>query len=403
MASPSSLRRQRQTNTLEMFEDLEHEINAVWAGSSPDSKAFQVSLLQRLDRLKERVSPEASTTAVSIPPAKKARTEPSAPPPGPATLANAGSADLVQKPRLPRGRAQEKKAEARLHKLLHLCENQPPLTKEEFLENIQHSDDDDLKRAEKEDAAIRRLIRGYGRPGCTTAWRDFFAPHFAESATINIAEKVESITKRNDLAFAARMKATHEALHNDKKLINTTRLADYMLYHVSVASFGIDWRQIKGKDSINKKQAFYHSIFQSTDQFSPLFAGMTREQCQHAIKNTYKSTYKAWRSGQEQLVTARGRFVDLYLAFGPAIFMDPFWKVESLADDARTKEFPALLELLINNMPDDYDTPGVSVAAARWRGSCDSLGGVARAMDRDLFYCLKEFFNTHPDEVEDVE
>ncbi|KAJ7940249.1 hypothetical protein B0H13DRAFT_1937191 [Mycena leptocephala] len=276
--------------------------------------------------------------------------------------------------------------------------NESPLTVEEFVENIQNPVQGKL--AAQEDAAIGRLIRGYGSPGCARAWRDYVHTHLSANPTATVAERIESINERNELDLPRRMQVTHEALEHDLQSMNTGRLVDFLLYHISAVSFGMDWRQIQGKNSRKTKQEFYERTYQNLEHHRDMFADLSAQERRDALKDTHKEDYHCWRKEQEELMIARNRFVDVYLAFGPVIFLDPFWDVAALKNDSRTKEFGALLKLLKEEIPEDpHAPPGVSVATSHRRGSCAALRGVAHAIGPEVLKCLQDFCGAHPDEV----
>ncbi|KAJ7904998.1 hypothetical protein B0H13DRAFT_2024295 [Mycena leptocephala] len=462
-STPVRLRRERQKNALELVDDLQHELEAINASSpdskifqatvvkrlnslkrrysvtdadanstTPDSHSIIISSdapapvsTTNTDPAHTRDVSRSNTTHSAAAPTSNAIISASAPnpntsisasAPNPTSNAAASTSALItppaesgsgsnppvpasaaadKQPKAPRGAAQLKRAEERLKNIIHHA-NQSPLDVEEFLFSLQHPL---IKRADSEDAAIGRLIRGYGSPGCSKDWRAFLTEHLTPSANTRISDKVDAIKERNQLPLAQRIEAGHKALAEDAKTSRTQVLGEFMLHQISVARFGIDWRELSGLNSRKAKQTFYMNAYQNADDNTDFFDGLEASERNEAMKDSHADDYKRWRKEQEPLITARNHFVDLYLAFGPALFLDPFWHVSSLINDSHTKEFPALLGLLVKSIPEEPHTPGVTVAASRWKGSRSALQGVARAIDVELWRCLRAFLDEKPDEV----
>ncbi|KAJ7033073.1 hypothetical protein C8F04DRAFT_1261165 [Mycena alexandri] len=437
MSSPSlwTSRRSRQANALELFEDLAHELTEVWHGSSPATAAFRTNALERMDSLK-RNFPEITHVGPNTPASKKlCLATPRAPPhindaptasavpatatsnphatpptnphtataavPGQVTPANAGapvvnevtpptnaqpgpstSQDITQKTKPKPAAARAKRVQDRFEDLLHHI-NEEPASKEDFIRNIENPGGGERK--EQEDRALGRILMGWGAEGCHKEWKPFLTDKFSTVDVSWIADELVGIEQRANMTGPARMQATHLALEDTEECTNKRRYIEFVL----------------ARASTKKKQAFYESTYQNLPQHKDHFAALSEEERADAMNNSHAEGYAVWRKKIEPRITARNRFVDLYVAvqYGPLVFLDPFWDVRTLTDGARTKDFPNLLHHFIENVPMEPAQPGVTVAAARWRGSCDAMAGVARAIDSRVFKCMKALFASNPDNV----
>ncbi|KAJ7743813.1 hypothetical protein B0H16DRAFT_1463485 [Mycena metata] len=63
------------------------------------------------------------------------------------------------------------------------------------------------------------------------------------------------------------------------------------------------------------------------------FLALSPEQHTNAITIEHAKGYTAWHHKIEPMIRMRNRFVDLYMAYGPVIFLDPFWDVHTLTKD----------------------------------------------------------------------
>ncbi|KAJ6493873.1 hypothetical protein DFH09DRAFT_1104337 [Mycena vulgaris] len=379
--SATALRRSRQANVLEMFEDLEHKLEAVAQGSSPISQGIRSKAVRRTEDILRTlgVDPERSKAGVTAPLANSAASDS-----GPAT----------KKPRLSGAAARQNQAEKRLAEIRHFA-NEDPLSQQEFMQNIKQPTQGD--RRVKENTALGRLVREYSIAGGMRDWRNFVIEFLDDVEPNNIEEEIKAIQQRDGHEQGARMQAYHQAgchlnvLQHEADSIHAQRLSEYMLRQLSIAAFAIDWKKIQRPGSNKKKQIWRQRDF---------FTGLDAAESKQAIKGTHKESYKAWRDHQEPIVTARNDFVDVYYAFGPVVFLDPFWDVFSLVSTKRSKEFPLLLKLFLANIPDDPACDaGVSVATFRWTGSCKAVSGVTHAIDGELYECLRGFFVAHPTNV----
>ncbi|KAJ7781296.1 hypothetical protein B0H16DRAFT_1818253 [Mycena metata] len=446
--SPSPSRHERQAETLEKLDDIYHELLAICMGNSPATRAFRSDASRRLDNLKRKFcgvpDGEAGPSDHNTPLTKKPRlATPRAPPPIAQNTADPNHAspptnppndatpptDKAALPNVPRpgaaaqneethpahaqaknntvedektklttAQARVKRVQERYANLLHNL-NEEPASKEDFLHDIQNPTGGERKP--QEDAAFGRILRGCGEEGCYEEWKCFLQPKFSAVDLSWISKELSGIQKRAKLNGPARMQETHLALEDAEESANKKRYVEFLVSHISVLMFGLDWRQLKGKGSRKMKIEFYESTYQKLTPHKQYFEGLSEQQRAHAMKNEHAEGYTAWRTKIEPRITARNRFVDLYLAYGPIVFLDPFWDVHALTDGARTKDFPALFTHFINNVPEDPAEAGVSVAAQRWSSSYDAVHGVARAVDRKVWKALKILLASDPDTVEE--
>ncbi|KAJ6547268.1 hypothetical protein B0H19DRAFT_1266204 [Mycena capillaripes] len=327
MAAIPTVRRQRQMEALELADDLAHEMDVVLDGSSPATQIFQAQLLNKINTLKHRFSVYLLLSkAIPLPELRhKAHTLqmrylllPKAMPlpelrhkvlPLYQTFLYKVLLllkTMILRPKL-RGAAQIDKVRECLSDLLHNA-NEPPLTKEEFLDNILNPVQGE--RIVRENAAIARLIRGYGHEQCQCSWREYLWGDLGANDTLSIADKVAGIDRRANMQPADRLQANHRALKMYMEATRASLLADYMIHHISVASFGLDWKELKGRGSKKAKVQFYEHIFQNLDENSDFFCSLDAQERQHAMNTSHKDLYKEWRVLQPVVGLCHSRILD---------------------------------------------------------------------------------------------
>ncbi|KAJ7746683.1 hypothetical protein B0H16DRAFT_1726404 [Mycena metata] len=392
MSSPIPDRHERQDYALERADDLFHDFDAVWDGSSPVTVNFRAKASVKIESLKRRFS-SVDNMAPPSPAQKRPRLPPALDdvPSATSTL----NADLQSQRDVTlsncsqdRSHPRTKRVEERYASLLHHL-NEETFSSQTFLTNIENP-------VGGEHAAFAQLSVGYSNDGCLRDWKQFLSDKFSSIDVSWLSNELGGIEKRADLEGTDRIRATHLALQDTVESTNKKCYIEFLISHISVLSFGMDWREIKGKNSNKIKQEFYESMYQSIPDNKALFGALTAQECLSAINNDHAAPYTAWRAKIDAQITARNRFVDLYLAYGPIVFLDPFWDVRTLTNSARHKDFPALFKYFIENVPEEE---GVTVTVTRWRGSFDALGGVVSAIDTRLAKCMKSLLDKYPDDV----
>ncbi|KAJ7684901.1 hypothetical protein DFH06DRAFT_1118556 [Mycena polygramma] len=283
------------------------------------------------------------------------------------------------------------------------AENQPAIDAEEFAESVKNPVQGE--RAALEDAALTRLVRGYeGSLQGSTAWTKALGEIFKEHSPPSIEEEIEAQDRCSKLRHAQRLTAHQRMLIEEcQALVRGFRgsagevFTCYILERV--ASFAIDWLAITGENSLREKTAFYIAAYQDLEEHRAFFAALTPTECGDQMDNAHRDSYLQWRNELEPQITARNRFVQLYKAFGPVVFMDPFWNVSNLTNNARTKEFPILFGLILTNIPQDSEDATMNVAEYRYKGSKKALEGTLRAVDCKLWKYVQGFLADNPDEV----
>ncbi|KAJ7437124.1 hypothetical protein B0H11DRAFT_1936227 [Mycena galericulata] len=324
------------------WNELEVNLSIGWPGLSPRSALFRTEMRERAESVLSQMRAMAQN---SVEPGDKPQ-----------------KGDALARRR--------RKAEKRLGEIMNKGAY-PPIDSQEFLEMLKNPIHGE--RAELENAALVHLLRGYDGTSGSTAW--------ALTAGFGLSE--------------AELRTKH------------------ILEHVSVAAFGLDWISITGENSNREKSAFYISAYQDLKEHRDFFAALTPGERESQMQNDHKASYWEWRRKLEPQITARNRYVEMYQAvnafghaffscsaviqFGPPLFLDPFWSVENLTNNARTKEFPLLLSLLYQNIPRDPDDADQTVTQSRHAGSKKALQGTIRCINRKLWHFLRDFLKENPD------
>ncbi|KAJ7149371.1 hypothetical protein C8R46DRAFT_1044279 [Mycena filopes] len=446
---PSSLRRARQLEILEQLDDLDVELQGTCHGSSPETAHFRRAVRRRLDDVRDRMD----SSPPPPPPIQRAH---EAQPryssnrlnqnePGPEQddreeedepedddpeeedkhdreeeeddqeeneddderdKRSAMKQDGRQAPGSsalasvkPKPTAEEKRktgAQTRLTVLLRNTTN-PAYSLAQFSSDI--TSPPTGQRGEREDQALAKIIRGYDGGQNGRAWRDGTYPLFTNDAPIS--DRVLDFDVHNNLSIQERLCAAHNAIEHEDSNTNTRAYVDYLIKHIHILSFGLDYNELTGTNSKKTKTAIYHLIYQNLPENKDYFAALSPKQRKNEMKKTHKKSYQQWwKRKMAPQVWARNHFVDIYLAFGPPLLLDPFWNVDTLTRAARTKEFPLILEALFANMPQDPMHPdGVTTAMSRRTGSLCALAGVAAAIDQSMYDSVRAFVAAHPDEV----
>jgi hypothetical protein len=83
--------------------------------------------------------------------------------------------------------------------------------------------------------------------------------------------------------------------------------------------------------------------------------------------------------------------------FGPVVFLDPFWAVDNLVGDCRSKSFARLLTHVVEHIPEELRdvTTGMLITDSQWEGSWAALQGVADTIDPVLTDCLHVFVHQY--------
>ncbi|KAJ7903763.1 hypothetical protein B0H14DRAFT_3680757 [Mycena olivaceomarginata] len=254
-------------------------------------------------------------------------------------------------PSKPKGFAHHQHGQKRFAQLLSVF-HESTRTPEEFVEQAANPCTTGT-REELEDAAVRRMLRGYGEPGCETQWRRATRPHFRANQMPDIADRVQAISERAALELHERLKANHQT--------------------------GRIWKEPEVAPS---KRNFTRMHTRPLTRNSLLQNGKNR-----AKKNNRAELDRALvPSSSSELV----------------VFLDPFWNLQDRKDDSFSKSFPYLLDALLEHIPNEPMGPGevrapLTMAAARWEGSQAAVLGVIGAISRDLLDGIKDFIAEHPD------
>ncbi|KAJ7734515.1 hypothetical protein DFH07DRAFT_967637 [Mycena maculata] len=345
------------------WDELEANLPLAWAGSSPGAAEFRHEMIMRAEEVRLQMGLGPANDQPDADADQQGDEEPAPKPPKP---------DAALRRRL--------KAERRLGEIMNRGTN-PPIAAEEFIELINNPAHGD--RAELENAALVRLMRGYDASEGSTVWM----------AKVNNAFKTPTQTPLDEQIKAG------QALSVGFGLSEAERRTQHILEHISVAAFAIDWLSLTGENSNREKGAFYAAAYQDIEEHRAFFESLPPADRQAQMEDEHRASYVQWRQKLEPQITARNRFVELYRAFGPAVFMDPFWNVASLTNNARTKDFPLLLSLVYDNIPHDPDDNERTVVQTRHRGSKKALQGTLRCIDRDLWKFMKDFLEENPDEI----
>ncbi|KAJ7170557.1 hypothetical protein C8R43DRAFT_944463 [Mycena crocata] len=347
--SPSSVRRQHQAHALEFLDDLNHELDVVLVGSSPETRIYKQSVIERTIGIKRRFPEVQSPPAISTSSGPVLSIPASAP-------VSATKTPKVSKLTL------TQKAQARFDKLLESAYD-TPLTKEDYMVHIQ-TPGKDGGREGREDAALTCLLNGYGSGEGEGEWVNVFSS--SPQALIDSDSSSTELTLRSNRQW--------QALAYNNQRQETRNLPDFILHHISVADFAFDWRELKGKNSRKVKQDFYEAIFQALDENEEFFRLLDTEERSRAMSSSHAVIYEDWHSKQEGIITARNRFVDVYLAV--------VWS---------------------NRLPGSFLERGVKIgilpATARYDDLLKAVFGVTAALGVEVSQCLKGFFTAHPDKV----
>jgi hypothetical protein len=87
------------------------------------------------------------------------------------------------------------------------------------------------------------------------------------------------------------------------------------------------------------------------------------------------------------------------------MFLNPFWAVDNLVGNRRSKSFPKFLTYVVEHIPEELRdvNPGMSMAESRWEGSWAALQGVTNTIDPALTECLHVFVRQYPDNAVPLE
>ncbi|KAJ7493382.1 hypothetical protein B0H11DRAFT_2228157 [Mycena galericulata] len=349
------------------WDELEVNLSLGWPGSSPHSAVFRSEMLQRAESVLLQMRDVAQNSQ-----------EPGDKPPQGDALAR-----------------RRRKAEKRLGEIMNKGAY-PPIDSEEFLEMLKNPIHGE--RAELENAALVRLLRGYDGASGSTAWFKTFSLRLRQ---LPLSTKRSTLMKlATDYITQNASEPTNvQALTAGFGLSEAELLTRHILEHVSVAAFGLDWISITGENSNREKSTFYVSAYQDLEDHRDFFAALTPGERESQMQNDHKASYWEWRRRLEPQITARNRYVEMYQEFGPPIFLDPFWSVQNLTNNARTKEFPLLLSLLYQNIPRDPEDTDQTVTQSRHAGSKKALQGTIRCINRKLWHFLRDFLEENPDRI----
>ncbi|KAF8166667.1 hypothetical protein K438DRAFT_1984205 [Mycena galopus ATCC 62051] len=390
--TPRSLRRSRREALLEEMEDLDTEAQSL-ISSSPAGKKFKLEIHARsTSMISHYAAPDSAN--------QNPNQSPSPPPPN-------------QKQTRDKETDQRAPTTRKASDTISLDEYMAYVMQDGAVKK-QKGKKKNASKEEKEDAALGRLIRGYGHSGCHGDWKDAFKASFKSITDECITQRVAAL-QQPDVTAAERLAGIQQALQNEKASDVSHKLADHMARALATATFAIEWANLTGPGSRKQKREFYDRVYQTLPENKAFFANLDPEQRSVAMeKPPHKEAYAAWRSTLEPQITTRNRFVVIYrkvrlfnrsaiavfdwaqMQFGPSVFLDPFWDLSNAAaNEAHTRAFAAMLKKL----EEDEDAPGYTVAEERWQGSHDAVAGVTRAIGADLRAAMKAFLLANPDDV----
>ncbi|KAJ6525428.1 hypothetical protein DFH09DRAFT_1286102 [Mycena vulgaris] len=407
-SSPSQMSLpERRARVLTLFEQLNKHLPLTLDGSSPNASDFRTAATDATQSIQLIINP---------PPAGGSGDGDGDGDDGGDDGGDAeGAPDKPAKPATNATALRLKRAEKRFGNIMAVA-GHPAIDVDEFVRHITdpiHGD-----RRELEDAALKRLVRGHDGSAGSNAWvgahlvRTCLPTNrrlqikglgrlFKQQAQASLTDEIAAHHQRNRLLLAARLTANQRALQQGFEVSHAARSTQHILEHICVASFGIDWLTMTGENSNRDKAAFYTAAYQDLPVHRAFFQALTPAERDQQMVNEHQDSYRLWRNKLEPEITARNRFVALYKAFGPVVFIDPFWHVKGLTNNARTKEFPLLLTLLLNNLPHepDHDDPDATTAQVRYRPSRKAVEGTLRAIDPALWHYARDFFADSPDNI----
>ncbi|KAJ6482108.1 hypothetical protein C8R47DRAFT_584060 [Mycena vitilis] len=142
--------------------------------------------------------------------------------------------------------------------------------------------------------------------------------------------------------------------------------------------FSLELKEIgKGKGGTARKTAVYRAMYEAEES---------------------KQSYEEWKRAGEGIVTARNTLAKVYSAFGPVMFLDPFWFPANLEPGRRSPDFAETLAQLIQRVS-QVDEYGASPLAETLSSNRTALQSVL-----DLFWpaaCkhVLDFCDTHPPNI----
>ncbi|KAK7055232.1 hypothetical protein R3P38DRAFT_3563738 [Favolaschia claudopus] len=223
------------------------------------------------------------------------------------------------------------------------------------------------RNAEREDLALRNVIRGYdcenkeAKTEWTTAVEALVEP---EEATSEILEKWKANSAQDDVhlwlskTHTVRFIAAILAISNLLQLLESHAIASrqtQLITHVIQAIGAIEFAQVWNKQPKGTKTKTYRHMFAELPAEREHFTGLDEKGISALVKGERKQAFHTF-TGQMGLVNAaRNKLAEAYQEFGPQIFLDPFWSPAELHANKRTEDWPRIFADVVKNPPHDPD------------------------------------------------
>ncbi|KAK7053391.1 hypothetical protein VNI00_004017 [Paramarasmius palmivorus] len=343
-----------RTQLLEEFQDLVGTITDSWPTlftGSPASKKFAKDVKNRIKELRTMLKPP------TIMPCQRTRTRstrlkktPAVPSPDSTqrTQENHPNQETdASEPTASSGPldAIASKTKARVGSILTSAFTLGVVRDKEFLSFVGRADKEG--REASEDSAFIRLVRGLDEE-CD--WH----------AAVNIM--TQDWSSEDPPQY---MKFLHQDLLHDspcKRLVEmhiTLSALDHseakkrLEYHISRTLAELDFafgyeRFTSGPGGRAYQKLFHYALFFETSPglFHARAEGITPAEIEQEIAGHLQEEYTTWKKKIAVLLNGRNRLKRVYLALGPGVFLDPFWDIQHMDNDSRTKSFISIIDTL---------------------------------------------------------
>ncbi|KAL6306784.1 hypothetical protein BKA93DRAFT_139265 [Sparassis latifolia] len=203
--------------------------------------------------------------------------------------------------------------------------------------------------ASTEDAALRRLLRGYAYV-CDEKWDSLLLAHSFTMPPGYASTIAASDAHDNVGDVHLRLELRHTAIAQKTNETHANSCIYHILSQIETIKFARDWQarsfQAGGKAWVSK---FYASVFQDDPKYKPGFDGLTWEARETRLE-ALDAEFKKWKRDNEHIVTARNRLLKLYNTFGAAVLVDPTWSVDDLSK-RRSRDFPSVMQYIYAHIP----------------------------------------------------
>ncbi|EKM55872.1 uncharacterized protein PHACADRAFT_121833 [Phanerochaete carnosa HHB-10118-sp] len=210
------------------------------------------------------------------------------------------------------------------------------------------------KGTDVEDAALVRLVRGF-QAGSLEDWR----AHLRELAGCRPLVAAEWIGSCDNLDkvedSAMRLIQRHQVIG---EMVDNEVGSAYIagaIQVIEILKFAMDWNGTRGEGSKRGKTQFYIRAFQNCPPYAEAYRTLGDKE-RRTVLEEHKNAFATWKKRNEIVVTARNRLLTLYNAFGCAVIVDPFWRLDSMGNRC-SRSFTAVVERVYARMCDESEDP----------------------------------------------